>query len=442
MRKIKNFGNFENAIKMLKSDKNNSVALLLDNLEIQENPSHPLNKTIATIKDNYAMKNLETKGSSKILETFNPGYDAHIVEKLKKAGVNIVGKVHMDELALGGTGAHSAYGLIKNPFDNSRYVGGSSSGSASTLTEDITFSIGSDTGDSVRLPASFIGKVGFKPSYGAISRYGLFAYASSLDTVAYFAHNVNDIIIISESLYGKDNRDMTSIDVDIKNTKKIKPTKIIAFDFENDLSDYFTNSYKNLLKKLQDQNIEIELIKPDRKILRLIQPVYRIISFSEASSNLSNLNGIAFGSRSNGDSWDQIIKNTRSEKFGKMVQERLSLGSYFLYEENQQEIFIKAQKARRLIKNYYEELLNKADIILYPATHGIAPKFSDNSKHGVLDYILTGSNLIGSPSITIPLDKKESLSYSIALDSKIYSDKKLLGIAEYIEEVIKGGNSE
>ncbi|WP_117275504.1 amidase family protein [Mycoplasmopsis edwardii] len=433
MRNLKNLGNKELAINELKSDKNNAVAMLTD---FQNQNKGVLSNAVITLKDNYATKSFETKGSSRILEGFTPGYDATVVKKLINAGADIVAKVHLDELALGGTGTHSAYGIVKNPIDPERYAGGSSSGSAATLNKNISIAIGSDTGDSVRLPASFVGVVGFKPSYGAISRYGLYAYASSLDTVAYFAHNVNDIIIASQVLFGKDQFDMTSVEVDIKDVQKAKPRKVVAFDFSDQVDSYSQTKYESIIKKMQADGIRVDLIKPDLKVLRLIQPIYRIISFSEASSNLSNLNGVAFGSRSEGDSWQEIIKNTRSEKFGKMVQERLALGSYFLYEENQKELLIKAQKGRRLIKNYFNKIMEGYDVAIYPASHGIAPLFTENKDNGVIDFVLTGSNLVGNPSITIPMGKKDNMPFSIAIDARLYEDKELLGFSEYIEELI------
>lgn len=437
MRKLQVKGDLTKALKYLQNDQNNAVAKIIA-LDINNHSNSQINGAIATIKDNYAIKGYETKASSLILESFDPGYDATIVQKLKEAGVNLVAKTHLDELSLGGTGAHSAYGIVKNPNDQTRYVGGSSSGSAATLTKDISFSIGSDTGDSVRLPASFVNRVGFKPSYGAISRYGLFAYASSLDTVAYFAHNVNDAILVSQVLYGIDSNDMTSKEVLIKNVIKTKPKTVVFLDLTDQVEDYYKVSCHQLIAKLEKQGIKVKIIKPNYQILELIQPVYRIISFSEASSNLANLTGISFGNRVDAKSWEETLKTTRSTKFGHMVQERLSLGSYFLYKENQQEIFIKAQKARRLITNYYNELFAEGDVLIYPATSGIAPKFNHKSTNKVIDYILTGSNLAGNPSITIPLGKKDNLGYNIALDCKLYQDQKLLGIAEYFEELIKG----
>ncbi|MBN4083237.1 Asp-tRNA(Asn)/Glu-tRNA(Gln) amidotransferase subunit GatA [Mycoplasma sp. CSL10137] len=435
-RVIKNKGNLQLALNNLKNDKNNAVAFVYDKIE---NKNVGLFKdVVVTIKDNYATNDAPTSASSLILEKFNTHYNATVIDKFIQQGALIPAKLHLDELALGGTGTHSAYGIVKNKFDSSRLSGGSSSGSIATFDENISIALASDTGDSVRLPASYNGAVGFKPSYGAISRYGLFAYASSLDTVAYFTHNVNDAIVTSQILFGKDKYDMTSLDIEIKEVIKTKPKKIALLNFSKFSEDYVNVSVEKLHKNLKKEGVDVDVIEPNLDILNAIKPVYKVISFSEASSNLANLNGIAFGSRVEGDSWEEVIKNTRSSKFGKMVQERLSLGSYFLYSENIEEIFVKAQKARRVIKDYMNDLHEKYDAVIFQAFGGVAPNFDQNSKYGVLEFILTAANLGGYPSITIPFDKHKNLPYNLTIESKIYSDAKLLGIAEYFEELLGG----
>ncbi|TQC54037.1 Asp-tRNA(Asn)/Glu-tRNA(Gln) amidotransferase subunit GatA [Mycoplasmopsis mucosicanis] len=437
-----NKGYFIGAQKELKNNKNNAVAYVYENSLKQG--SGVLSDAVFTIKDVFATKDAKTTASSKILENFKPGYNATCVQKLLDAGAVPVAKVYNDELALGGTGTYSAFGLIKNVNDPQRLAGGSSSGSTATLTKNISFALASDTGDSVRLPASYNSQVGFKPSYGAISRYGMFAYASSMDTVSYFAHNVNDIAVVSQVLYGKDNKDFTSVDVEIKDIAPLKPNKIAFLDIDNSLlSDYVAQEYKSLLKFFQNTQISVSLVKPDVDLLNAVKPVYDIISYSEASSNLANLNGIAFGSRKNGQNWEEIMTATRSQGFGTMVQRRLTLGSYFLFSENQKELFIKAQQVRRLIKEYWDKLHEEYDLVVFPASGDIAP-FIDSSKnknYGFMEYILTTSNLSGNPSITIPWIKNiNNLGVNIALQTPIYQDKKLLSHALWFEEILGGKN--
>lgn len=436
---IKVLGNFENARKELINDKNNAVAYVYDQMK-NLNQNGSLSNTVFTIKNVFATDDATTNASSKILENFQPHYNAQVVQKLLNAGAVPVAKVHSDELALGGTGTYSGFGLVRNPIDPERLSGGSSSGSIATLTENISFALASDTGDSVRLPASYNGKVGFKPSYGAISRYGMFAYCSSLDTVAFFAHNVNDIFEVSKATFGIDNKDMTSVEVKMHQLNMIKPKNVIALDLDEFLEDYVLDSYNKLIEKLIKNGVNVKKIKPDLTILRNIKPVYDIVSYSEASANLANLNGIAFGERKTGENWQEIMTNTRTSGFGKMVQRRLTLGSYYLYSKNQDEIFKKAQKVRRVIKDYLTNLHKNSDVLIYPASAAVAPfiDFSKNKNYDLMEYILTGSNLVGNPSITLPLGKKDNLPFNIALDSEIYSDEKLLSISLWFEEILGG----
>lgn len=436
---IKVLGNFENARKELINDKNNAVAYVYDQMK-NLNQNGSLSNAVFTIKNVFATDDATTNASSKILENFQPHYNAQVVQKLLNAGAVPVAKVHSDELALGGTGTYSGFGLVRNPIDPERLSGGSSSGSIATLTENISFALASDTGDSVRLPASYNGKVGFKPSYGAISRYGMFAYCSSLDTVAFFAHNVNDIFEVSKATFGVDNKDMTSVEVKMHQLNMIKPKNVIALDLDEFLENYVLDSYNKLIEKLIKNGVNVKKIKPDLTILRNIKPVYDIVSYSEASANLANLNGIAFGERKTGENWQEIMTNTRTSGFGKMVQRRLTLGSYYLYSKNQDEIFKKAQKVRRVIKDYLTNLHKNSDVLIYPASAAVAPfiDFSKNKNYDLMEYILTGSNLVGNPSITLPLGKKDNLSFNIALDSEIYSDEKLLSISLWFEEILGG----
>lgn len=432
-----NKGNFEKALEELKNNQNNCVSSLYD--EKIKVGDGILNECVFTIKDNYATECKKATASSKILENFMPHYNATVVQKLLDAGAVPVAKVHCDELALGGTGKHSAFGLITNPFDSSRLAGGSSSGSAATLTNNVAFSLGSDTGDSVRLPASYNGLVGFKPSYGAISRFGLFAFASSLDTVAYFAHNVSDIATLSQVVFGKDARDMTSLNIKINDVKKAKPQKIGILNVHG-LEEFVDKKYKELIRKLSKAT-NVELVDINETLFKAIKPVYEIISYSEASSNLANLNGIAFGSRKDGSNWEEIMTSTRAEGFGEMVQLRLALGSFFLHSKNQEEMILKAQKVRRLIKEHLDSIHKQFDIVIYPCAADYAPCIDDskNKSHGYMDYILTGANLAGNPSLSIPWIK-DNLFVNLSIDSTIYEDEKLLSHALWIEEFLKENN--
>lgn len=438
MTKLKVKGNFNSALSELKSDKNNVVSYLYKDLPTFDGP---LKDCVFTIKDVFATNDAPTQASSKILENFQPSYNAYPVELLINAGAKKVAKVHSDELALGGTGLHSVYGIIKNPKDKSKQSGGSSSGSVASFSKNISFALGSDTGDSVRLPASFNGVVGFKPSYGAISRYGMFAYASSLDTVAYFTHNVHDAYELAKVLYQVDKRDFTNVEVKLsENNKAKKPKSVLALDVSKYCEKYVADSYTKLLDELKKQNVDIKLVEPNLEVLRSVRATYKIISFSEASSNLANLTGVAFGNREKGSSWEEVMTNTRSKHLGKMVQERLVLGSYFLFDDNQKDLFLKAQKARRVIKNYWESLINSYDVVIFPAFASVASDIKNPKSYDFMDYILTTSNLTGNPSLSIPLGKHQNLDFNLSLDGKVYGDEALLQYGQFFEKLIRGIN--
>lgn len=430
---MKILGNIKEARIELENDKNNAVAQLLN---IKNNVKGPLENCVFTIKDIFATSFAPTQASSNILKNFKPHYTADSVQLLLDAGALPIAKVHNDELALGGTGTFSSFGIIRNPLDSTRLAGGSSSGSVATFTDNISFALASDTGDSVRLPASYVGCVGYKPSYGAISRYGMFAYSSSLDTVSYFAHNVNDIAILSKVLFKKSKNDMTSKEVKIDNIIKTKPQKIAILNFENYSKDYVWNEVLNLEKMLKNQQISTKFIEINLDLMNSIKPLYDIISYAEASSNLANLNGIAFSNRIEKNEWQDTYKQTRKSGFGKMVQRRLTLGSFFLKNENQKELFLKAAKIRRIYKEYMSEILNEYDVVIYPASNGIAPKFDSKEKSNFTHWVLTGANLVGNPSISIPLGKHNKMPFNITIDSSLYNDEKLLSYSLYIEELI------
>ncbi len=429
--------NIEQAVSEFKNNSNNAVAFTYENPTFSEGP---LNGKTITIKDAFATKDAPTQSSSKILEGFEPQYDATIVEKLRKSGGALIGKTHLDELALGGTGTYSAFGVIKNPLDSERYVGGSSSGAAATLTDNIALAIGSDTGDSVRIPASFVGKVGFKPSYGAVSRFGLFAYSSSLDTVGWLTHDVATSIEAAKVMYGHDEKDMTSKKVSIENTEMQKPKKVGFLNVGKWCKEYATKEYEALIEKFKAEGIEVEMIEVQENLLNAITPVYRLISYSEASSNYSNLTGVAFGSRIEGENWEDTMMKTRSAGFGSMVQRRFTLGSFYLDKNNQVEYFERAQKIRRLITEMQIEWHKNNDLIFYPSTGEIANRFDETRLDNFMSGILTSSNLSGFPSITLPWAKHEGMPFGIQLEKSLYEDEKLLSYATWVEKLIGGSN--
>ncbi|ACF06981.1 aspartyl/glutamyl-tRNA(Asn/Gln) amidotransferase subunit A [Metamycoplasma arthritidis] len=437
-------GSLQAAYNDLKANDNNAVAHVFD---IKEPPmsNKPLANCIFTIKDNYADVACPTRGSSKFLETFQSSYEATVLKLLRESGALCVARTNLDEFGMGGSGEYSAYGVIKHPQNHQYMIGGSSSGAAATFSDNISFAIGSDTGDSVRKPASNIGKVGFKPSYGAISRYGLFSFATSLDTVAYFTHNVNDAIELSHVLFKQDlANDLTSKDLSFKleDVKLAKPKTVAYLDCFDKLAPAVAKAYQGLLDQLKKANVQLIKIDVDEKMFNSIDVVYKVISFSEASSNLANLTGIAFGPKFDieGD-WEETVIAKRSQKLGKMVQSRLILGSYFLEEENQIKYFVKAKKMRQVLFDYFSEIHSESDCFIYPAASDSAPKFDENIKPNYMDFILTYGNLVGNPSMTMKLgtNKENNMPFNIAIDCAVDQDLKLFSHALYLEKLIKGG---
>ncbi|MDU7418450.1 MAG: amidase family protein [Metamycoplasma hominis] len=440
-----NKGNLKEAILQLNADKNNAVSFVFKDAQLKE--QGPLANCVFTIKDNYADLNVIESASSRFLSNFRPSYQSTILKLLNEAGATCVARTNLDEFGMGGSGEYSCNGLIKNPLNSNYLVGGSSSGAAATFSKNISFAIGSDTGDSVRKPASNIGEVGFKPSYGAISRYGLSAFASSLDTVAYFTHNVQDAITLSSVLFKQDlKHDLTSIDLSFNADSVIetKPHKIAYLDCFDKLDISVADAYKKLLNKLEKMNIELVKISINEKLLQAIDTVYKVIAFSESSSNLANLVGVEFGNRITGNSWEETFNLSRTEGIGKMVQSRMILGSYFLEDNNQIKYFVKAKKMRRYLSNYFTNVHKSADIFIYPASNMSAPLIGKSYEPSYMDYILTNSNLTGNPSLTLKLgiDKNNNLPFNLAIDGEIYKDCKMLSHALFIERVLEGEKNE
>ena len=340
------------------------------------------------LKDNISTKGILTTASSNILKNYVPVYDATIYKKLKEAGAVLVGKTVLDELAMGGTGTTGHTGIVKNPWNRDRQIGGSSAGSAAAVALGIVpFAIGSDTGDSVRKPAAYGGVVGFKPTYGRISRYGLFAFASSLDHLGIFARNVKDIAIVTDVVKGHDEHDMTSLPDDDKVfvsglDKSVKGKKLfyIKEAMENADKDIVDN-FKMVIDKCKSLGMEVCEESINKDLLLALYPSYMAISCAEATSNDANLNGIHFGVRGEGKTPDEIIRNARTKGFSELIKRRFIIGSYILQRENQEKLFLNAYRVRRLIVDKINELFKEYDGLIMPAASGIAPKFDEKNDH-------------------------------------------------------------
>ncbi len=448
---------FDESIKLAKDyqDDYNSFVTILDKCSYKDRDSI-LNGIPYSLKDNFSTSNILSTASSNILKDYIPVYDATVYKKLKKAGAVLIGKTTLDELAMGGTGTTANTGVVRNPYDKDRLIGGSSAGSASSVALGITpFSIGSDTGDSVRKPASFGGLVGFKPTYGRISRYGLFAFASSLDHVAILSRSVRDAAIVTDILKGKDANDMTTLENDkdvyadmlddsIRGKKLFYIKEICDLSEYSEVDDelkYTLGEFSKLVEKLKEEGFVVEEVSVDKKLLEAIYPAYMTISCAEATSNNSNLTGIQFGPRPKDVSdVNELMFKARTEGFSELIKRRFILGSFILQKENQEKLFLNAGRVRRMIVDRINELFEEYDGMILPATGGVAPRFDDSSeklsdRYMILENHMAIANFGGMPSITIPFTKLDDLPIGVNITCKAKEDAKTLTIAKHVEDV-------
>lgn len=400
-------------------------------------------------KDNLSTKDVLSTASSNTLKDYVPYFDATVIKRLKKCGAVLVGKSAMDELGMGGTGTTAHTGIVKNPWDKTRITAGSSAGSAAIVASGVVpFALGSDTGDSVRKPAAYCGIVGYKPTYGAISRFGLFPFASSLDHVGVLTRSVRDAAIVVDNVLGIDENDMTSIDLEPNLTNNldndIKGKKIFYIkNLLDNLSE--TEETKKTLKKFEETINHLEKlgctvsgIDIDLKLLKAIFPTYISISCAEATSNDSNLTGIIFGPRGEGDNYIDMIKNHRTKGFSSLIKRRFVIGSFVLQKENQEKYFLNAKRVRRLITNKINELFKDYDAMIMPASSKIAPKIElanelITGNEQILENLMVIGNFGGYPSITIPNGFVNNMPIGVNITGNIMCDKDVLNIANKLE---------
>ena len=426
----------------------------LENVDVNA----PLYGMPIVLKDNVNMKGVRTTASSRILDNYIPIYDAHITEKLKAAGAVVIAKASMDELGMGGTNKNAYTGPVANPWDLSRISGGSSGGSAVLVASGIVpFAIGTDTGDSIRKPAAFNGIIGMKPTYGRISRYGIIPYASSLDHVGYFATAMKDAALALEVLAGRDDRDMTSSNREVEAysanlNSDLAGKKIAILD---NVQKVITNeevkaNFDSLMKKLEDRGAIVEHVSFDDKLMHAILPVYYIIANAEATANHSNLDGIRFGMREDGESVEDVMINSRTKGLSSYVRKRFVIGSYSLFEANQEKIFRKAQKVRRLIVEELQHTLDAYDVVIASACGGIAPKMDNvddpnvSADPLVSENYMAIANFSGYPSITVPTGFAQGMPIGINMTAKPFEEQTLFNIGAAIEEEtgLKGNDVE
>jgi aspartyl-tRNA(Asn)/glutamyl-tRNA(Gln) amidotransferase subunit A len=407
------------------------------------------------IKDNMMIKGEQCTAGSRILENYIALYDAGVIKKLKKQGSVFLGKTNMDEFAMGSSTENSGFGVTKNPCDLERVPGGSSGGSAAAVAADeCVFSLGSDTGGSIRLPASFCGVVGLKPTYGAVSRYGLIAFASSLDQIGPLTKTVEDAKIVFGAVRGRDEMDSTSVEVNSKskitNSKQIQNPKSKIQNLKIGVpKEYFVkgidseveNATRNAIKQYEQMGAKIKEISLPHTKYALA--VYYIISPSEASANLSRFDGIKYGYSltKEQDNLLDVYLQTRGKGFGKEVRRRIMLGIYALSAGYYDAYYLKAQKVRTRIIEDFDKAFKNVDVIMAPVSPTTAFKIGEKMKDPVSMYlsdILTISvNLAGLPALSLPCGKVGNLPIGLQLIGKAFEEEKILNIAGELESRIK-----
>lgn len=398
------------------------------------------------IKDNISVKDWELTCASKILQGYIAPYDATAIKNLRSKGFSPYGRTNMDEFAMGSSSATSFYGKTLNPLNFTRVPGGSSGGSAAAVAGGLALaSLGSDTGGSVRQPAAFCGCVGFKPSYGRVSRYGLASYSSSLDQIGVLTQNVEDAAILYDAIAGYDKMDSTSAKVEFTptapNLNAEKKLRIAVI--ENYVNEASAEVKAALLKSIEMLKANgHEIVYKNMLDSKFDIAAYYIIATAEASANLSRYDGVRYGKRSqNTENLKDMYINTRSEGFGEEVKRRILLGTFVLSSGYYDAYYIKAQKARAFIKAKYEEILQDADLIFMPVTPTTAFEF--NAKKSPMEVYLEdiytiSLNLAGLGGISVPVGKdKEGLNISAQLICKAFDEQTLLDGALSLEKIIK-----
>lgn len=396
-----------------------------------------------TLKDNIATDGLETTCCSKILQGFKPYYDATVWAKLKSQGAVLLGKTNMDEFAMGSTGENSVYGATLNPIDNGRVTGGSSSGCAAAVCANIAaYGLGSDTGGSIRQPASFCGVVGFKPSYGAISRYGLIAYGSSLDQIGPITRSVTDAAILFDCLSGADKHDSTSLNLTNGKTILSGNVKGLKIGVVEQLMQGANKDVVAAVEKVITayEKAGAEVVRLSIPQLKLALPIYYIIACAEASSNLGRYDGIRYGYRaSNYSSVDDMVTKTRTEGFGKEVKKRIMLGTYVLSSGYFDAYYKKACLLRKSLEASLAKCFEKCDFIFAPTVPQTAFPLGYSGGNAIETYLsdicTVPANVAGLPAISLPCGKdKSGLPVGVQIIGKKYSDQSLLSVAYFAEK--------
>ena len=412
------------------------------------------------VKDNIVTKGLLTTCASHMLDNFMPIYDATIIEKIKEKNMIIIGKTNMDEFAMGSSSRTSYFGAPKNPWNHEKISGGSSGGSATTIaSRDVPLALGSDTGGSIRQPASYCGIVGMKPTYGRISRFGLVAFASSLDQIGPMTRNVYENALLLNAIVGKDEKDLTSankpeedftrlIGQDIKGMKIAVPNYFMSDIVEDEIRE----KIKDTIKVLEDSGATVDYL--DVKYLENAVTLYQIIAMGEASSNLARFDGIRYGhSKENPENIQDLYYGTRQEGFGKEVKRRIMVGSYLLSGENAKTYYNKALSIRDDMKKELLKVFENYDLIIGPTTtttaYNLTDSMDDPRKSFMDDVLVIPVNMAGLPGLNVPVGfSHDNMPIGMHIIDDAWEEAKIYQLASFIEEKlnlnldVRGENNE
>ncbi|MBX2903600.1 MAG: Asp-tRNA(Asn)/Glu-tRNA(Gln) amidotransferase subunit GatA [Chitinophagales bacterium] len=416
------------------------AAKVLDNKHASGLPKGKLFGVVIALKDNICYKAHKVSASSKILEGFTSIYSATVVERLLAEDAIIIGRTNCDEFAMGSSNENSAYGKVLNAADNTRVPGGSSGGSAVAVQAHLCHAaLGSDTGGSIRQPAAFTGTVGFKPTYGRISRYGLIAYASSFDQIGPMTHSIEDAALLTEIMAGKDMFDSTSSSKPVEQAsftgeKKKHRIAVLSNTIDNNaLQPEIKQATLAFIEKLKAEGNTVETV--EFTYLDYLIPAYYALTTAEASSNLARFDGVHYGYRSpNATDMESVYKKSRTEGFGREVKNRIMLGTFVLSAGYYDAYYARAQKVRRLLRDEMKKILTDYNFILMPATPSTAFKIGEKTSNPVEMYLADTytvlANLTGNPALAFPIGKDhQELPIGIQLMGNHFAEKELMEFA-------------
>ncbi len=437
------------ALQLNKNDQNSLKEQLKQKIEAQKDLNAYVGLEEAgegvpiAIKDNIQVKNWSVTSGSKILQGYIAPYNATVIEKMLEAGLSPFGRTNMDEFAMGSTTETSYYGKTLNPVDPQRVPGGSSGGSAAAVAAGIAIAaLGSDTGGSIRQPAAYCGIVGMKPTYGRVSRYGLGAYASSLDQIGPMTQNVEDAAILYDIISGSDLKDSTNAQRDDKISDKLDPTRKFTIGIlpkhVQEADEAVKQAYAQTIELLQKEGhtiVEVDLLDAKYDI-----SAYYITATAEAATNLARYDGIRYGNAAEASNLKELYINTRSQGFGDEVKRRILLGNFVLSSGYYDAYYVKAQKVRHLIKEEYAKVFQKVDLILSPVAPSAAPKFGELAtpmQMYLSDLYTISVNLAGLPAISLPVMKTDTnLPIGLQFIADAYEEQTLFDAALALEKAL------